>query len=205
MLVITPQVIDELNLIFHFSSSLVQVIAGSNVRGWFEPVSESSKWLKEIRTVYSNHEANIKCFFVAGYVSKFGLFKNPIHGQKLILISLFLHFIIFSIPQIWYEVLRDIMPDGELLAAPKVPLQLGDILNNGSQEHFSDRDTGESHLSIQIDKQKEKRTNDLLTRKAYAPSNCNETTNQTESRADHKSSSYRRTNVQCALIESSSV
>lgn len=48
------------------------------------------------------------------------------------------------LPQIWYEVQRDILPDGELLAAPKVPLQLGDILNNSSQEHFSDRDTGES-------------------------------------------------------------
>lgn len=49
--------------------------------------------------------------------------------------------------QIWYEVLRDILPDGELLAAPKAPLQLGDILNNGSQEHFSDRDTGESQFT----------------------------------------------------------
>lgn len=49
--------------------------------------------------------------------------------------------------QIWYEVLRDIPADSELLAAPKVPLQLGDILNNGSQEHFSDRDTGESQFN----------------------------------------------------------
>lgn len=49
--------------------------------------------------------------------------------------------------QIWYEVLRDISPDGELVAAPKTPLQLGDILNNGSQEHFSDRDTGELQFS----------------------------------------------------------
>lgn len=46
--------------------------------------------------------------------------------------------------QIWYEVIKDIPAGGELLAVPKVPLQLRDIFNNGSQqEHYSDRETGE--------------------------------------------------------------
>lgn len=58
--------------------------------------------------------------------------------------------------------LRDISPDSELLAAPKVPLQLGDILNNGSQEQFSDRDTGEYHFALKIYMK-----NCLLEREAY--------------------------------------
>lgn len=96
--------------------------------------------------------------------------------------------------QIWYEVLRDILPDGELLAAPKAPLQLGDILNNGSQEHFSDRDTGESQFT------RSPSENYLVSAAARMPNaqftrNCMETTqkimNRRKSRVDHKSSSFR--------------
>lgn len=148
------------------------MIAGSNVRGWFEPVSESSKWLKEIRTtVYSSHEANIKCFFVAGYVS-FQIYK-----LKFIETEANNHFFFFWINlQIWYEVLRDILPDGELVAAPKTPLQLGDILNNGSQEHFSDRDTGESQfIRIQTENYAAAR---MPNAKWLPTRNCDETTRE---------------------------
>lgn len=45
--------------------------------------------------------------------------------------------------QIWYEVTRDIPAGTELVAAPKVPLQLRDIFSNGPQDDRSDRETGE--------------------------------------------------------------
>lgn len=45
----------------------------------------------------------------------------------------------------WYEVIRDIAAGGELLVAPKVPLQLRDVINGfGPQDQYnSDKDTGE--------------------------------------------------------------
>lgn len=45
----------------------------------------------------------------------------------------------------WYEVIRDIAAGGELLVAPKVPLQFRDVINGfGSQDQYnSDKDTGE--------------------------------------------------------------
>ncbi|XP_037042458.1 transcription factor hamlet-like isoform X4 [Bradysia coprophila] len=90
-----------------------EVVAGSTIRGWLEPIPESAMWLKHIRTVYSNIEANIYSFIVAGYI--------------------------------WYEVTRDIPAGTELVAAPKVPLQLRDIFSNGPQDDRSDRETGSQH------------------------------------------------------------
>ena len=52
------------------------------------------------------------------------------------------HEIPFSF-QIWYRVIQDIPAGSELLALPKVPLQLRDIFNNGPQDHYSDKETGE--------------------------------------------------------------
>lgn len=45
----------------------------------------------------------------------------------------------------WYELIRDVPAGSELLVAPKVPLQLHDVINRfGSQNQYnSDRDTGE--------------------------------------------------------------
>lgn len=49
-----------------------------------------------------------------------------------------------EIAQVCYEVIRDIPAGRELLAAPKVPLQLNrDSLSNGSHDHYSDKETGE--------------------------------------------------------------
>lgn len=44
----------------------------------------------------------------------------------------------------WYEVTRDVPAGSELLVAPKVPLQLHDVITRfGSQDQYnSDKDTG---------------------------------------------------------------
>lgn len=49
----------------------------------------------------------------------------------------------------WYEVIRDIAAGGELLVAPKVPLQLRDVINGfGPQDQYnSDKDTGEQKVN----------------------------------------------------------
>lgn len=54
---------------FYFFFS--QVVSEANINGWFEPFNpEMIQWLKELRTVQPNQEANIKCCFApAGYVS----------------------------------------------------------------------------------------------------------------------------------------
>lgn len=100
--------------------------------------------------------------------------------------------------------LRDILPDGELVAAPKTPLQLGDILNNGSQEHFSDRDTGESQfIRIQTENYAAARMpND--SQLATAMKRHEKIVNRRESRVDHKSSSFRSEQM-CTHSESSSM
>lgn len=52
----------------------------------------------------------------------------------------------------WYEVIRDIAAGSELLVAPKVPLQLHDVINRfGSQDQYnSDRDTGEPETIFRV-------------------------------------------------------
>lgn len=40
------------------------MISGPGMYGWFEPLPQLIHWLKEIKTVYSEQEANVKCVFV---------------------------------------------------------------------------------------------------------------------------------------------
>lgn len=43
------------------------------MQSWFEPPAELVRWLKEMRTVSSEHDANVKCCSEAGYVSNLNL------------------------------------------------------------------------------------------------------------------------------------
>lgn len=135
-------------------------MAGSSWQGWLEPVPEA-KWLKEIRTVYSNSEANVQSFLVAGYVSVYSDFfkrktplphiMNRLNGNEML--SAICNFInniscfLTTNFQVCYEVIRDIPAGYELLATPKVPLQLRDNFSNGSHDHYSDKETGEQYFS----------------------------------------------------------
>lgn len=126
----------KINWFYPFSIQF-QVLDGSSVRGFFEPATSSSKWMKEIRTVYSSSEANIKCIFVSGIVSLIEIIAK--FRPRLI--------VCFSSLQIWCEVVHDIADGDELLSVPRVPLQFRDIYN-GPQDQFSDRETGKRVKAI---------------------------------------------------------
>lgn len=59
-----------------------QVITNPGVSGWLEPVPPLMQWLKEMKTVFVEHEANVKCCFVhTGCVStilRFFYTENPV-------------------------------------------------------------------------------------------------------------------------------
>lgn len=61
-------------LIYYFVP--FQVMAGSIVKGFLEPKHDAANWLKSIRTVYTNHEANIQSFLVGDYVGLYNINNN---------------------------------------------------------------------------------------------------------------------------------
>lgn len=50
----------------------LQVVSGPGIYGWFEPIPQFTQWLKEMKTVFLEQDANVKCCFVQpAFVSVF--------------------------------------------------------------------------------------------------------------------------------------
>lgn len=111
------------------------MISAPSVSGWLEPVPQIIQWLREMKTIFVEHEANVKCCFVhTGCVSTIvSSLQNHTSNWWLtnIIKRYYMNF------QIWYEVIRDIPAGHELLLASKVPLNLRDMFYDNS-----DKETG---------------------------------------------------------------
>jgi hypothetical protein len=96
-----------------------QIIASPSLRGFYDASTESSNWMKNIRsTEDGSAKVNIQHIFINGQVS-----PRAVKYSSAAFITAFL-----SPPkQIWYEVTCDIPEDSELLLGPKVPLLISDM------------------------------------------------------------------------------
>lgn len=120
-----------------------QVISAPGVSAWLEPVPQLY-WLKEMKTVFIEHDANVKCCFVhPGCVSINADVKIQNIYAKFTIDIFYNKFFSLNLNQIWYEVIHDIVAGDELLLAPKVPLNFRDMFYDNS-----DKETGKQIIWI---------------------------------------------------------
>lgn len=55
---------EKIFYVFFFFLPYLQVVSGPGIYGWFEPIPQFTQWLKEMKTVFLEQDANVKCCFV---------------------------------------------------------------------------------------------------------------------------------------------
>ncbi|XP_031634878.1 histone-lysine N-methyltransferase PRDM16-like isoform X2 [Contarinia nasturtii] len=64
-----------------------EVISAPGVSGWLEPVPQFIHWLKEMKTIFMEHEANVKCCFVHTGCLWYEVIRDIPAGDELLLTS----------------------------------------------------------------------------------------------------------------------
>ncbi|XP_055306423.1 transcription factor hamlet-like isoform X2 [Sitodiplosis mosellana] len=64
-----------------------EIISAPGISGWLEPVPQLIQWLKEMKTVFVDHEANVKCCFVHTGCIWYEVLRDIPAGDELLLTS----------------------------------------------------------------------------------------------------------------------